>query len=65
MYKVKTFGTEMKMFHAHEEMERLDEQVNSFFADKPRAQLLGVSDMAVTDEKGATIGMVRVAAYKD
>lgn len=65
MYKVKTFGTDMQVFHAHAELERLDEQVNGFFADHPQARLLGVSDMAVTDDGGATIGMLRVVAYEE
>ncbi len=65
MYKVKTFGTDMKVFHVHEELERLDEEVNRFFADRPRARLIGVSDMPVTDESGTTIGLLRVVAYEE
>ncbi len=65
MYKVKTFGTDMKMFQVHKELVRLDEEVNGFFAQRPRAELVGVSDMPVADDKGATIGMVRVVAYRE
>ena len=65
MYKVKTFGTDMGVFHAHKELEGLDAQVNGFLAAKPSAELIGVSDMAVTDDAGKTIGMVRVVAYRE
>jgi hypothetical protein len=65
LYKVKTFGTEMEIFHVHKELERLDGEVNEFFADRPQAVLVGVSDMPVTDEAGKTVGMVRVVAYRE
>jgi hypothetical protein len=65
VYKVKTFGTDMKMFQVHKELVHLDEQVNGFFAQRPKAELVGVSDMPVADDKGATIGMVRVVAYRE
>lgn len=65
MYKVKTFGTDMKVFHVHKELEQLDREVNDFFAARPQASLVGVSDMAVGDDRGATIGMVRVVAYQE
>lgn len=65
MYKVKTFGTEMQVFHVHKELERLDREVNEFFAGRPNAQIVGVSDTAVADDRGSTIGMIRVVAYKE
>jgi hypothetical protein len=65
VHKVKTFGTDMQVFHVHKELERLDAEVNGFFAARPQAALVGVSDMPVTDDKGATIGMVRVVAYRE
>lgn len=65
MYKVKTFGTDMKVFHVREELQALDERVNRFFAERPQARLVGVSDMPVTDDSGATIGMLRVVAYEE
>lgn len=65
MYRVKTFGTDMKMFHVHKELDRLDKEVNDFFAARPEAVLVGVSDMPVADDKGTTVGMVRVVAYRD
>ncbi len=65
MYKVKSFGTDLRVFHVHEELERLDHEVNRFFASRPDARLVGVSDMPVTDDSGATVGLVRVVAYEE
>jgi len=65
VYKVKTFGTDMKVFQVHKELERLDRDVNEFFGKRPEATLVGVSDMPVSDDRGATIGMVRVVAYEE
>jgi len=65
MFKVKTFGTEMQVFQVHKELVRLDDEVNAFFAGRPQARLIGVSDMPVTDDRGSTIGMVRVVAYQE
>ena len=50
MYKVKTFGTDVQVFHVHEELDRLDSQINAFFSSRPDARLVGVSDMPVTDD---------------
>ena len=65
MYRVKTFGTDMQVFHVHKELERLDREVNEFFSAHPKARLIGVCDSAVTDDKGATIGLLRVVAYDE
>ncbi len=65
MYKVKTFGTDTQVFHLHKELQRLDEEVNSFLASRVGAELVGVSDMPLTDESGKTIGLVRVVGYKE
>ncbi len=65
MYKVKSFGTDLRVFHVHEELERLDREVNRFFESRPNARLVGVSDMPVTDDKGDTVGLVRVVAYEE
>jgi hypothetical protein len=55
----------MKVFHVHKELERLDREVNEFLSGHPKARLLGVSDSSVTDDKGATIGVLRVVAYEE
>jgi hypothetical protein len=65
VYKVKTFGTTMEIFHVHKELGHLDEEVNTFLAARPQAELIGISDMPITDDAGKTVGMVRVLAYKE
>ncbi len=65
MVKVKTFGTDMRVFQVHKEIARLDAEVNAFFAERPDARLVAVSDMPVTDDGGATIGLLRVVAYEE
>jgi len=62
MVKVKTFTSPLKVYHAHEEFDQLDEQVNTFLADDVK-KVISVSDAVITDDKGAAIGLVRVVAY--
>ena len=64
MVKVKTFATELKIFHTMKELYDLDEQVNQFIKDNNINKIVSVSDTCTTDDKGATIGMIRVLAYE-
>jgi hypothetical protein len=64
MIKVKTFTTEMKIFHARKELENLDQQVNRFISDNGITKVFSVSDTCTTDDKGATMGIVRAIAYE-
>ena len=64
MIKVKTFTVPLKVFHAHEELEQLDGQVNDFLSGEEVKKVISVSDAVTTDDKGAAIGLVRVVAYK-
>jgi len=64
MVRVKTFTIPLKIFHAHEEFEQLDEQVNAFLAGEEVRKVISVSDAVTTDDKGAAIGLVRVVTYK-
>jgi len=64
MAKVKTFTTEIKIFHAKQELTQLDEQVNRFILENNIKQVISVSDTSTTDDKGATIGIIRVLAYE-
>jgi len=64
MVKVKTFTIPLKVFHAHEELEQLDGQVNDFLAGEEVRKVISVSDAVTTDDKGAAIGLVRVVTYK-
>jgi len=62
--KVKTFATEVKIFHTMKELETLDERVNRFIIDHQVKKVVSVSDTATTDNSGATIGLVRVLAHE-
>ena len=57
MPKVKTFATPMKIFHAREELEELDEMVNRFLGDGGIARVISVSDSCSTEMK--RIGALR------
>ncbi len=64
MVKVKTFATELKIFHTMKELYDLDEQVNQFIKDNNIGKIVSVSDTCTTNDKGATIGLIRVLAYE-
>lgn len=64
MVKVKTFTSEIKILHTMTELENLDEQVNKFIKEKKIKEVISVSDTCTTDDTGATIGIIRVLAYK-
>ena len=64
MVKVKTFTIPLKVFHAHEEFEQLDQKVNEFLDSQEVKKVISVSDAVTSDDKGATIGLVRVVTYK-
>ena len=64
MVKVKTFTTELKIFHATQELRQLDEQVNLFISESGITKVISVSDTTTTDNTGATIGMIRTLAYE-
>jgi hypothetical protein len=61
--KVKTFTNELKVLHTMHELQELDDQVNRFIRDNNVEKIVSVSD-ALTTDKGGTIGIVRVVAYK-
>ena len=64
MVKVKTFATELKIFQTMKELYDLDEQVNQFIKENDINTIVSVSDTCTTDDKGATIGLIRVLAYE-
>ncbi len=63
--KVKSFGMELRPLKAMQELKALDDAVNSFIAENGIRKVLSVSDSPTTDDKGETIGLVRVIAYED
>ena len=64
-YKVKSFGMEIRPMKAMRELHDLDEQVNRFVTENAVKRIVSVSDSSTTDDKGETIGIVRVVAYED
>lgn len=65
MVKTRTFGMEIRPLKAMKELAALDDMVNEFFARKKIKKVVSVSDTTTTDDKGETIGIVRVVCYKE
>jgi hypothetical protein len=65
MIKVKTFTSQLKIFHTRHELDDLDKEINDFLASRGIRKVVSVSDTATTGEKGETIGLIRVLAYED
>ena len=63
MAKVKTFASSLKIFHARQDIEGLDEMVNKFIQDNNVQKVISVSDTCTTGE-GGTMGLIRVLAYE-
>lgn len=64
MVKIKTFTSELKIFHATNEIKKLDDTVNEFIAHSHVTKVISVSDVCTTDDSGATIGIIRVLAFE-
>jgi hypothetical protein len=64
MIKVRTFGMELKPLQTMHELAELDEMVNTFIATNNIKDVISVSDAPTTDDKGETIGLVRVLCYE-
>ena len=64
MTKVRTFTTELKIFHSVKELNDLDEKVNAFLNENDIKKIVSVSDTCTTDNSGATIGLIRAVAYE-
>jgi hypothetical protein len=65
MIKVKTFGSQFKIFHITQELLDLDAEVNDFISKNGVKRIISVSDAATTDTSGATMGIIRVVAYEE
>lgn len=64
MIRVKTFTQTIEVFKTAKELEALDGMVNKFIADNNIEKIVSISDAATTNERGATIGIIRVLAYE-
>ena len=65
MIKVKTFGSQFKIFHITQELEDLDKLVTDFIAENNIESVISISDATTTNTDGATMGIIRVMAYSD
>ena len=65
MYKVKTFGMEIRPLKTMHELADLDSMVNKFLAENKVRCVVSVSDVSTTDDKGETIGLIRVVCYEE
>lgn len=65
MIKVKSFTSEMKIFHAKKELAELDKAVSEFIASNNIGKVISVSDTSTTGDKGETIGLIRVLTYEE
>lgn len=63
MVKVKSFGSQFKIFHITQELADLDKQVTDFIAENKVKKVISVSDATTTNTDGATMGIIRVLTY--
>ncbi len=64
MYTVKTFGVDIRPLKTMQELAELDKTVNAFLVENNVKRVVSVSDSATTDDKGETIGLIRVICYE-
>jgi len=65
MVKVKTFGSQFKIFHITQELEALDKTLTDFIAENKIETVISVSDATTTNTDGATMGIIRVLTYEE
>ncbi len=64
MYKVKSFGIDIRPFKTMQELSTIDDMVNNFISENKIEEVVSVSDAPTTDDKGEIIGLIRVLCYK-
>lgn len=64
MIMVKTFGMEIRPLKTMHELAELDAMVNKFISENKVKKVVSVSDAQTTDDKGETIGLIRVLCYE-
>ena len=65
MIKVKSFTTQLKIFHARHELDALDKEVSDFIASRGIRKVISIGDSSTTGNTGETIGLIRVLAYEE
>jgi len=63
--RIKSFGMEIRPLKTMQELKQLDDMVNQFLTGNGITKVISVSDSSTTDDKGETIGLVRVIAYEE
>ena len=64
MIKVKTFTQRLEIMKAVTELKALDLEVNFFIENEKVKRVISVSDTTTTNDKGMTMGIVRVVTYE-
>ena len=64
MIKVKSFASQLKIYHTRHELDDLDKEVGDFIASQGIRKVISVSDASTTGDKGETIGLIRVLTYE-
>ncbi len=64
MTKVKTFSSQLRIFHVKEELDTLDKTVNEFIKKNRIKKIISVSDSTTANIDGGTMGLIRVIAYE-
>ncbi len=65
MIKVRTFTSQLKIFHMMQEISELDRQVNDFISSNRIRNVVSTSDALTTGGDGETVGIVRVLTYEE
>ncbi len=65
MIKVKSFTTQLKIFHTRHELDELDKEVSDFIASRGIRKVISISDSSTSGNSGETIGLIRVLAYEE
>ena len=65
MIKVKSFTTQLKIFHARHELDALDKEVSDFIASRGIRKVISIGDSSTSGNSGETIGLIRVLAYEE
>jgi hypothetical protein len=65
MIKVKTFTTQLKIFHMKNEIDNLDNELNDFISSKGIKKVISTSDALATGSDGQTIGIARLLTYEE
>jgi hypothetical protein len=65
MIKVKSFTSQLKIFHTRNELDELDKEISDFIASRGIRKIISISDSSTTGNSGETIGLIRVLAYEE